>query len=712
MSEIPARLPESALVTRKVEQVDDLHGELVADPYRWLEDVDDPETARWVVSQNDVTEAWLAQLPELGAIRSRLSELWDYPRFDVPFERGGSWFQTRNPGLKDQAVLHVAASPDQEGRVLLDPNLMSEDGTVSVAAMAVTDDGSLLAYSTSEAGSDWMTWRVRDVASGLDLPDVVEWSKYGSASWRGVEGFYYTALEPPVAGAVYSGQSRGLRICFHALGTPSGEDEIVFEAPGEPEWIPAAQVSEDGCFCVISITEGTAPETQVLVLDLSEPSRPITTLVSGFACKATVAANLGTTFFVITDDSAERQRMVAIDLEHPGRADWQEIIPEREAVLLGARNCGRRLVCHFLEDACSRLSVFEFDGTHVRDIPLPSIAALRVEQGEAGVEGRPDSDLVHFGVWSFADSGSLWSHDIATGATLLCRPAAAPIDQDSLVSEQVFVPASDGAVIPLFLTHRRDVTANGDAAVLLVGYGGFDISMTPAFSRAGLVFAERGGVYAVAALRGGGEYGRSWHDAGRLANKQRVFDDFCDSARWLASSGWSRPGRIAINGASNGGLLVGACLTQHPELFGAAVPEVGVLDMFRFHLFTIGWAWKSDFGDPEDAEQYQWLRAYSPLHNIDATVRYPPTLVMTGDHDDRVVPSHSFKFAAALQAARAERQVLIASGSPDGSGGAGGPILIRIETAAGHGHGKPTSKMIAERADMLAFVEFSLGQTS
>ncbi|MGP8209671.1 MAG: prolyl oligopeptidase family serine peptidase [Acidimicrobiales bacterium] len=690
MPEIPS------VVTAKGEQVDDYHGELVADPYRWLEDTDSPEARAWIRAQNDRTEAFLAAVPGREAVRSRLSELWDYPRSEVPFGAGEAWFQRRNSGLQDQSVLFVMGSPEEEGRVLLDPNLLSSDGTVAVSAVAVTGDGSLLAYATSTAGSDWMTWHVREVASGTDRPDLVEWCRYGTAAWRDGSGFYYSATDRPEPGAELTGQVGLVRIFFHALGTPQAQDRLVFEAPQEPEWLPHATVTEDGRFLVISISRGTNPESQVLVLDHDRPDRGLQPLVAGFSCKASVAANVGTTFFVVTDDQAERQRLVVIDLDHPERQAWREVVPERAALLVGAKNCGGRLVCHHLQDACSRLSVLELDGAHVRDLALPPITSLRPGEDEVGIEGRADSPLVHFGLCSFIDSGSLWSHDIATGETRVLEGPAAPLDAGALVTEQFIVTADDGAAVPLFLTRRHDVAPTGEAPALLVGYGGFDIPMTPAFSSSHALFVERGGILAVAVLRGGGEYGRSWHDAGRLANKQRVFDDFCDCARWLASSGWSRRARTAINGGSNGGLLVGACLTQHPELFGAAVPEVGVLDMLRFHRFTIGWAWKSDFGDPDDPEQYRWARAYSPLHNIKPGVRYPPTFITTGDHDDRVVPGHSFKFAAALQAAQ--------------GAGAEAPVLIRIETSAGHGLGKPTSKAISERADVLTFLEAVLGR--
>jgi prolyl oligopeptidase len=689
-----------AFVTPRGDQVDNYHGELVADPYRWLEDTDSAETRRWIERQNELTQAFLARAPTREAIRARLGEIWDYPKSGVPFERGGRWFQLRNTGLQDQSVLYVTTSPEDEGgRALLDPNVFAPDGTVSVPAMAVSDDGSLIAYATSEAGSDWRIWHVRDVETGADRADTVQWCTYGDASWKkDGSGFYYSATEKPRPGLERTGLVGLERIFFHALGTPQTDDELVFEAPHQPEWLPYVTVSEDGRFVIISISVGTAPGSRIEVLDLERPEAGLQSLVDDFSSLAAVVTTVGTTFFLVTDDGAERRRLVAVDLDDPGRGNWREVVGQKDAVLLGACHCGGRLVCHYLSDACSRLSVFDFEGNAVRDLAVPAIAAVTGDYDEAGVEGRAGSDIVHFELRSFIDPGTLWSHNVATGQTRQVRRTPVAINADNFVSEQVFVPTDDGARVPVFLTRRRDTKPSGDVAVLLYGYGGFNIPITPEFNKADILFVERGGMLAVAVLRGGGEYGRAWYDAGRLANKQRVFDDFCDCARWLVTSGWSRPERIAINGASNGGLLVGACLTEHPELFGAAVPEVGVMDMLRYHKFTRGWAWKSDFGDPDDPEQYQWVRAYSPLHNIKPGVAYPPTFVTTGDHDDRVIPGHSFKFAAALQAAQA----------PAGAGLA----LIRVETAAGHGLGKPTSKAIAERADVLAFLDVALERSA
>ena len=668
------------------EVVEVLHGERVADPYRWLEDGDDPETVAWVAAQQALTEETLSGVSAREEIRARLAELWDYPRWGVPVERGGRYFQFRNSGLQDQAALFVSDVPLGEGEVLLDPNTLSADGTVAVSGLAICEDASLVAYATSEGGSDWMTWQVRDVESKLDLPDLLEWSKFSGAAWRkDGSGFYYGAMDPPSAGAEGSGRTGPLKVAFHRIGSGQREDQIVYEAPEEPEWLPTAEVTDDGRYLVVSVSRGTFPENQLQVLDLERPELGLRSVVSDFASKVTVVASRGSELFLLTDHGAERQRVVVTDLALPeaGRAGWREVLPEREDVLLEVRHCGGRLVCHYLHHAHSLLRVHELDGSFVREIPLPGIGSL------AGLEGRAGSRVVRFGFTSFAESGSIWSHDLDSGETALLRASAAGVEPGGLVTELDFATSDDGTSVPLFLTRRSDVLPDGDVPVLLYGYGGFEVPMTPWFSVAHAAWMERGGLLAVAVLRGGGEYGRSWYEAGRLGAKTNVFDDFCACARHLVTSGWSRRERVAANGASNGGLLVGASITRHPELFGAAVAEVGVLDLLRFHKFTIGWAWKSDFGDPDDPLQYPWPRSYSPLHHVVPGTCYPPTMLLTGDHDDRVVPAHSLKFAAALQAAQA----------------CDSPVLLRVEPSAGHGAGKPTSKSISERADVLAFLD-------
>jgi prolyl oligopeptidase len=673
---------------------DDYHGETVADPYRWLENTSSPETAAWIAAQNELTQSWLGQYGERELIRERLASLADYPRYGVPFERGGRWFQFRNSGLQDQVVLYLADAPGDAGRVLLDPNSLAADGTVAVSGEALTRDGSLLAYATSGSGSDWQTWRIRDTSTGKDLDDIVEWAKSDNAAWRSDRsGFYYMAPEPPEPGTEYLAESGLQRILFHRLGTPQADDEVVFASPEHPDWYPSARVSEDGRFLIISVFSGTAPQAQVHVQDLSLPGAQLRPLVGDFETIADVVASKDTIFYLVTDYQAERKRLVAVELHQPDREHWTEVIGQEPDTLLACYRFGGKFVCHYLRDAYSVLRVHDADGSNGQEVPLPRYFSLAdaCKTGE-GITGREGSNLMHFGLTSYADSGSLWSYDLEVGETALLRPSAGALDPGRYTVEQVRVTSADGTEVTMFLSRRDDVEPNGNVPALLYGYGGFDIAITPEFSLLHAAWLDGGGLLAVANLRGGGEYGRAWHDAGRLAVKQNVFDDFCACARWLADSGWSRADRIAIEGGSNGGLLVGACLTQHPELFGACVAAVAVLDMLRFHKFTVGRAWTSDYGRPDDPEQYRWLRAYSPLHNLKKGQAYPATLLLTGDHDDRVVPGHSFKFAAALQAAQ----------------GGDAPVLIRIETSAGHGAGKPTSKIIAESADVLAFLRLAL----
>jgi prolyl oligopeptidase len=673
-------------IAPRADVVEVLHGTTVADPYRPLEDPDDPEVVSWVKEQNEIADRVLSGIPARDGIRARISELWDYPKGGVPFERGGTWFQMRNSGLQAQSVLYVSDRPGEDGRVLIDPNALSEDGTVALTRLGVSDDGALVAWAVSEAGSDWMTWRVRSVATGEDLPDLVEWSKFSEAAWSG-PGFFYTAIARPEPGAELTEAVRAPRVAYHRLGDDQDADRVWFEAPDHPDWIAGAEVTDDGRCVVVTVTRGTGTETFVLVGDLGSPDAQLLPLNTGLDAKDHVVDHAGDgSFFVVTDRRAERGRVVRA---RPGVDPelWPEVVPETSDTLLEARFYGGHLLCHYLRHAASVLRVHRADGTPCGEIPLPGPATV------AEMSGRAGSPLVHVLLTSFLQSGAIWAHDLGEGRTEVMSASAAAFSPDRYESEQVFVTSGDGTEIPLFLTRGRDRAPSGDAPVLLYGYGGFDVPVTPTFSVTFAAWLDRGGVLAVANLRGGGEYGRAWHDAGRLARKQNVFDDFAACARWLCDAGWSRPERIAVMGGSNGGLLVGATITQHPELVGAALAEVGVMDMLRFHLFTIGWAWKSDYGDPDDADQFRWLLAYSPLHNVTPGHCYPATMIMTGDHDDRVVPAHSFKFAATLQQAQACER----------------PILLRVTTSGGHGAGKPTAKLIDEAADRLAFLEAELG---
>jgi prolyl oligopeptidase len=675
--------------------VDVHHGEKVPDPYRWLEDVDAPATLDWIAAQNALTRSWLDGVEERDEIAERLTALWDHPRASAPTHRGDRWFQLRNSGLQDQDVLYVMDTPDDEGHVLLDPNTMSADGTVSLSAAAVSRDARHLAYATSSAGSDWMTWQVRGIDSGKDLDDVCEWSKFAGAAWLpDGSGFLYARFDAPAEGEAHEEANRNQRLWLHRVGTAQDDDVLVYARPDEPEWMFSPAVTDDGRYLVLHVSHGTDPRNRVFVADLEAgaigPDLQVEEVLTDFDAAYSVVGNVAATLYVLTDNAAPRSRLVAIDLGDPAPERWREIVAERDDTLERCVLVGGRLIAGYLRHARSALVRFTLDGTPDGEVELPGIGAVEAMAGR-----QQDPDL-YFSFTSFTQPASIHRHEVATGATTCVRQAGVAIDQAGFTTQQVFITSPDGTRVPMFLVHRGDVAPTGAVPTLLWGYGGFHISVTPAFRVAWQVWVERGGLLAVPNLRGGGEYGQAWHDAGRLANKQHVFDDAIAAAQWLVESGWTAPSHLAISGGSNGGLLAGACLTQRPDLFGAGVPEVGVLDMLRFHLFTIGWAWISDYGSADDAEHYGWLKAYSPLHRIDPAVRYPATLVTTGDHDDRVVPGHSFKFAAALQAAQQD------------SGGQA-PILIRVQTQAGHGAGKPTRVLISERADVLAFLTATIG---
>jgi len=674
----------------RVDQVDDYHGTLVADPYRPLEDTDSPASRRWIDAENELTEAYLAAVPARAAIRRRLTELWNVPRAGAPWRRGPFWFQLRNTGLQDQDVLWRSSGPGEIGQVLLDPNVINEAGTTSLSDISISPSGGLAAVALSFAGSDWLRWRIRDVETGEDLPDRIEWSKFTSAAWTHDEaGFFYSRYPEPPADDPLEAPNRNMELRYHRLGTESTSDPIVLATPNEPEWGYLAEVSEDGGTLVITIWRGTDPENRLYVADLAGV-RPEDAVVHPLLDRADASyghiATLGRTAYLKTDLDAPNGRVVAIEGDHP--ASLREIVAEATDALEAVALVGGRLVLDYLHDAHHRLEVVELDGRHAFDVELPSIGTVETLRGE------PDDEELFLTFVTFASPRAVLGVRMADGRVReLDRPTLA-WDPDQFVTEQVFATSADGTAVPLFISHRRDVEPTGSVPTLLYGYGGFQVAIGPLFKPEWLAWMERGGLLAVASLRGGSEYGRAWYEAGRLEHKQNVFDDFAACARWLAGSGWTTPEHIGISGRSNGGLLVGASITQHPELFGSAVAEVGVMDMLRFDKFTIGWGWTSDYGSPDDPAAFRTLYGYSPLHNIRET-RYPPTLVTTGDHDDRVVPGHSFKFAAALQAAQ--------------RGDA--PILARIDTDAGHGVGKPVSKLIEERADVLTFLEGSIGPT-
>lgn len=676
--------------TKKVDVVDDYFGTKVADPYRWLEDDNAADTKAWVKAQNAVTFAFLAGIPAREGIRRRLTALWNFEKFGVPFERGGRWFRTHNSGLQNQAVLYVSDDAAKRGRVLLDPNTLATDGTAALTGTAVTDDGKLLAYSISRAGSDWQTWKVRDVATGADLADEVSWSKASGASWRkDGSGFYYSRFPAPREGDSLKGVNQGHQVWFHRLGAAQKDDVLVYERPDQREWYLWADVTDDGRWLVITASKGTNPETSVFVQDLARPGAPVEPLLDHMDARYRVIDSDGDVFFVLTNQGAPRQRLVAVRRGASEPRAWRELVPQAKGrdVLEDVALVADRLVVNWMRDAHNVLEVFTIDGKRASEVKLPALGTVTT------VSGRRRDREAFVGFTSFTYPGTVLRLDPRTGATKVLDEPKVAFEPGAYEVRQVFYPSKDGTLVPMFIVHRRGLAMNGQNPTLLYGYGGFDVSLTPTFSVSRLGWLELGGVLAVANLRGGGEYGLEWYDAGRLGKKQNVFDDFIAAAEWLIRERVTSTPRLAINGGSNGGLLVGAVMTQRPELFGAAVPEVGVMDMLRFHRFTLGWGWKSDFGSSETKEGFDTLIEYSPLHNLKKGVRYPPTLVTTGDHDDRVVPAHSHKFIAMLQAMQ----------------GGEAPVLTRIEVDAGHGAGKPTEKIIAERADVLAFLVKVLG---
>ncbi|MBI4913502.1 MAG: S9 family peptidase [Acidobacteria bacterium] len=686
MAQTPPKYPP----TRQSDVGDDYFGTRVPDPYRWLEDDNAPETVAWVEAQNKVTFAFLETIPERKAIRDRLTKLWNYEKFSNPWRRGRRYFYTHNSGLQNQALLFVTEDLKRPGRLLLDPNALSKDGTVALSGLAVTEDGRHLAYSLSEAGSDWQTWKVRDVDTGKDLPDEIRWSKFSGASWlKDGSGFFYSRYDAPAAKDALTAVNRFQKLYFHKLGTSQAQDTLIYERKDQPDWGFSGEVSEDGRWLVITQWEGTEPKNRIFLKDLSRPGTAVEPFLEAFDAAYGIVDNEGETFFVRTDHEAPRYRLVAVQRNRPKPREWKVLIPQDPGgdVLEGVSLVGGRFVAQWMKDARSVVTFHRLDGQKSGDLALPGIGSA------TGFGGRREDSETFYTFQSFVHPPTVFRYDFKGGRSEVLRAPKVDSDPAAYDSRQVFYTSKDGTRIPMFIVHRKGIVLDGSHPTLLYGYGGFNISETPAFSPRILAWLEMGGVFALPNLRGGGEYGKSWHDAGRLDKKQNVFDDFIAAAQWLIENKVTCPSKLAINGGSNGGLLVGACMTQRPDLFGAAVPEVGVMDMLRYHRFTIGWAWKSDYLVSDTREGFLGLMKYSPLHNLRAGVAYPATLVTTGDHDDRVVPAHSHKFIATLQALQAGPA----------------PVLTRIETKAGHGAGKPTDKQIAERADVLAFLVKVLG---
>jgi prolyl oligopeptidase len=669
---------------KKVEQVDDYHGTKVSDPYRWLEDLDSADTKAWVEAQNRLTNSYLAEIPARKRIKERLTKLWNFERYGIPFREGDRYFYTKNDGLQNQYVLYTVNSLSDEPRVLLDPNKLSADGTIALAGTAISRDGKLMAYGLSASGSDWSEWKVRDIETGRDLPDVVKWVKFSGASWTADgKGFFYSRYDEPKAGASdLSGVNEFQKLYYHRLGTPQAEDALIYERKDQKDWGFSGDVTEDGRYLVITVWVGTDAKNRVYYKDLQTKDAPVVKLLDDFDAAYNFIDNDGAVFWFATDKDAPRYKVIAIDTRKPERANWKVVIPESAETIEGVNVLNNMFVVSYLKDAHSQVKVHKTDGTFVREVELPGIGST------SGFSGKRTDKETFYAYASFTTPYPIYRYDLVTGKSTIFRQPKVDFDPNAYETKQVFYKSKDGTRIPMFITHKKGLKLDGTNPTLLYGYGGFNISETPAFSISRLVWMEMGGVFALANLRGGGEYGKDWHEAGMKAKKQNVFDDFIAAAEWLISNKYTSTPKLAIHGGSNGGLLVGAVVVQRPDLFGAALPAVGVMDMLRFTKFTIGAAWASDYGSPDNAEEFKSLYAYSPLHNLKAGTAYPPTLITTADHDDRVWPGHSFKFAAAMQAAQA----------------GDAPVLIRIETKAGHGAGKPTSKIIEEYADMWGFL--------
>lgn len=666
----------------KVDQVDNYHGTLVADPYRWLEDPHSDQTQAWIEAQNQVTFGYLNDIAIGKSLRERLTQLWDYEKFGIPFKKADRYFYFKNDGLQNQSVLYTLPNLDADPKVLLDPNTLSEDGTVALSGLAISEDGRLMAYGLSTAGSDWQEWKVRDVESGEDLPDHLQWIKFSGASWtHEQQGFFYSRYDEPNENTKLEDANYFQKLYYHRLGTPQSEDVLIYERSDQKEWGFGGFVTEDGRYLIISVWLGTDPKNLLFYKDLTTDD-PVVELINTFEASYSLIDNDGTTFWIQTDLDAPRGRVLAIDITNPDKQHWQEIIPEAAETLEGVGLLNNQFVTSYLKDAHTQIKIFDLSGVFVREVALPGVGSA------GGFGGKRYDTETFYSFTGYTTPTTIYRYNMLTGESTIYRKPAIDFNPEDYETQQVFYASQDGTQIPMFVTHKKGLLLDGNNPTILYGYGGFNASLTPGFSPSNLVWMELGGVYAVPNLRGGGEYGEEWHQAGMKQQKQTVFNDFIAAAEWLIANGYTSSQKLAISGGSNGGLLVGACMTQRPDLFAAALPAVGVMDMLRFHKFTIGWAWCSEYGSAENPDEFAALYAYSPLHNLKLGTAYPATLITTADHDDRVVPAHSFKFAAALQAAHAGEA----------------PVLIRIETKAGHGAGKPTAKVIEELADRYAFL--------
>ena len=670
--------------TAKVDRLDDYFGTKVADPFRWLEDDNAPETLKWVEAQNAVTFGYLGKIPYRDAVKKRLTDIFNYPRYSSPFRVGEYYIFSKNDGLQNQSVIYIQKGLEGAPEVLIDPNALSPDGTIRIGLIGFSGDKTLAAISRGEAGSDWSEIRVLELATKKELPDRIEWVKFSGAAWW-KNGFFYSAYDKPAAGEELTAKNEFQKVYYHKMGDPQSKDTLVFEDKEHPLRYFGLGVTEDERYAVLSVSEGTSG-TELLWKDLAKPNAPFELLVKGFDNDSAVVDNVGDKFLVYTNMDAPNYKVVLVDPRKPAKENWAPAIPEKPEVLIGSSTGGGKLFCRYLKDANTKVYEHELDGTLVREIGLPALGTA------GGFGGWKDDQILFYTFTSFTFPSTIYKFDIAAGTSEVFRKPEVKFNPEDYEVKQVFYESKDKTRVPMFIVHKKGIALNGKNPCFLTAYGGFNISIQPSFSPSTIVLLENGCIFAEPNLRGGGEYGETWHKAGMFEKKQNVFDDFIAAAEYLVREGYTSSGKLAIEGGSNGGLLVGAAMTQRPELFKVALPAVGVMDMLRYHKFTVGWGWAVEYGSSDKEKDFKYLYAYSPLHNLKPGVSYPATLVTTADHDDRVVPAHSFKFSATLQADQA---------GPN-------PVLIRIQTRSGHGSSNIT-KAIEETADVFSFFFYSVG---
>ena len=665
--------------------VDEYFGVKVADPYRWLENDTSEQTAAWVEAENQVTFSYLQKIPFRQKMLKRLQQVVNYDTSSAPSKHHGKWYVSKHTGLQNQSVIYQMDELGGEERVFLDPNTLSTDGTVALKSLTFSNNGKWAAYSISRSGSDWEEIFVIDLKTGQLTSDHVEWAKFSGAAWQG-DGFYYSAYDAPVKGKEFSNVNEVHKIYYHKIGTPQSDDVLFYQNPSQPKRFYGVDVNEEETIMFL-FESGAGAGNNLFVRDLRQKDSQFIQTTSDMDHQYNPVLTKGDKIYLYTNYQAPKGRLMVTDLRHPGLNDWQELVPEQQYTLDGVTPVNGQFILTYNQDACDHAYVYGLDGKLRHKVTLPSV-------GSVGFSGKKNQPECFFSFTSFTQPGTIYRYDMENDKSTLYYAPKVAFKLDDFTSEQVFFQSKDGTRIPMFLTYKKGLKRNGKNPVFLYGYGGFNISLGPGFSASRIPFLESGGIYAQVNLRGGGEYGEEWHQAGTKMNKQNVFDDFISAAEWLISQGYTSKEKLAIVGGSNGGLLVGACMTQRPDLFRVAVPEVGVMDMLRYHKFTIGWNWASDYDTSEDSpEMFQYLRGYSPLHNLKPGTAYPATLVTTADHDDRVVPAHSFKFAATLQECH--------TGTT--------PVIIRIDTKAGHGGGKPLAKVLEEQADIYSFILYNMG---